>query len=207
MKKIIGTILLVAGMILVPGCTQTDQIEPLNEQISTLQKENETLTTQIEDLTTQIDTLSKEKQALEEEIKKLSEEEYTIYSRDVDSWEIIEVGKVGIDKDKTLQEKLQNIADELSKTCFEGLEISVEGIKTIGKDEIATINLKDKDENLNWMNKYFQGSAGAGVTKTALEETLLQRNINYPWIDGIEIIYNGEMLSIDHIELGDIIYR
>ena len=207
MKKIIGTILLVMGMILLPGCTETDQIEPLNEQISTLQKENETLTSKIDNLTNQIDTLNKEKQVLEEEIKKLSEEEYTIYSRDVDSWEVVEVSKLAIDKNKTLQEKLQIIADELSKTCFEGLEIQVEGIKTIGKDEIASINLKDKDEKLSWMSKYFQGSAGAGVTRTALEETLLQREISYPWIDGVEILYNGEMLSTDHIEFGDIIYR
>lgn len=207
MKKIMGTILLAAGMLLIPGCTQEDQIEPLNEQINTLQIENKTLTTQIEDLTTQIDTLNKEKQALEDEIKNLSQEEYSIYSRDVNSWEIIEVSKVTIDKDESLQEKLQDLADELSKTCFEGLEISVEEIKTIGKDEIAIINLKDNGEEINWMNKYFQGSTGAGVTKTALEETLLQRNISYPWVDGIEIVYNGEMLSIDHIELGDIIYR
>lgn len=207
MKKIIGSILLVVGMVFMPGCDQTDELAPLNEQINQLQTENTTLNNQIKDLTEQIDTLNEEKERLEDEIKKLAQEEYTIYSRDVNTWEIIEIGRVTLDKDETIKEKLQTLADKLSELCFEGLEISVEEIKTIGKDEIAIINLKDEGNNLSWMSSYFQGSTGGGVTKTALEETFLQRNTSYPWVDGIEIIYNNEAISIDHIELGEVIYR
>lgn len=207
MKKKIGIILLAIGIIWLPGCTQTDEIKPANKQMMSLQKENETLTTQIDNLTSQIDTLTKENEMLKLEIQKLSEEEYTLYSRDVDSWEVIEIGKVAISKDKTLQDKLQIIADELSKNCFDGLDIKVEEIKTIGNDEVALINLKDTSEELNWMDKYFQGSTGAGITTTALEESLLQKTTGYPWVDGIEIVYNGVALSSDHMELGNIIYR
>ena len=208
MKKKIAVILLALSTIGLSGCTQQlDQVNPLEEQVTTLQKENENLAKQVESLTKQIDELMEQNTKLQEEIQVLDEEQYTLYTRDVDSWEIVELETISLSKDETIKEKLQQIANEISKTCFENLEIKVEEIKTIGNKEIATINLKDNEEELNWMSNYFQGSTGAGVTLTILEESLLQRKSNYPWIDGIELVYNGETLSSTHIELGNILYR
>ncbi|MEG0386955.1 hypothetical protein [Niameybacter sp.] len=210
MNKKIGIILLSIGIMALSGCISTQPVQSpqdTDKQIIVLQEEKQQLEAEIDKLNKQVNQLIEENKNLKAEMQKLSEEDYILYTRDVDSWEIIELGNVVIEKDMSLQEKIQQIADEISRLAFEGLKIQVEEIKTIGNKKIALINLKDIGETSEWMNQYFQGSTGAGITMTILEESLLQRNSPYSWIDGIEIVYNGEILSSSHIELGNILYR
>lgn len=209
MYKKLGIALLVCSMLLIPGCTQNEVTNQENEVIIALQKENEELKQTIDTLKKEITTIEEENKILKQTVEEASKEAYTIYTRDVNSWEIIALSEVKIDKDQSLQDKIQTVANNLSKECFEGLEIKVEEIKDIGDKQIAIINLIDDSEreNANWMMNFFQGSTGAGITATSLEESLLQRDSQYAWVDGIEIFYNGEVLSGNHIEFNGIIYR
>lgn len=213
MYKKLGIALLVCSMLLIPGCTQNEVNNQESQAMIALQKENEELKQTIDTLEKEITTIKEEnenlKQTAEEASKEASKEAYTIYTRDVNSWEIVEISQVKVDKEQPLQDKIQTLADNLSKECFEGLEIKVEEIKEIGDKQIAIINLLDdsKKQNPNWMMNFFQGSTGAGITATSLEETLLQRDSQYTWVDGIEIFYNDEVLSDNHIEFNGIIYR
>ena len=219
MYKKIGIILLACGLLIVPGCASSqDQTTQPSEEVIALQKENETLKQTITTLEEQVEVLKEENEALkevqtpseeEQVVQEAAKENYTIYTRDVNSWEITTLGEVQVDETLSLQEKVQVVADELSKECFDGLAIEVEEIKQIGDHEVAIINLKDDEQNrdASWMVKFFQGSTGAGITATSLEESLLQRESQYPWVDGIEVLYNGQPLISDHIEFSNVIYR
>lgn len=219
MYKKIGIALLACSLLLVPGCASLEDNKPQpNEEVLALQKENETLKQTITTLEEQLEELKEENEALKEVqtpsedenvAQEVVEESYTLYTRDVNSWEITPLGEVQVDGNLSLQDKVQAVANELSKECFEGLEIEVEEIKQIGENEVAMINLKDEGQNQspNWMVNFFQGSTGAGITATSLEESLLQRASTYPWVDGIEIQYNGQPLVADHIEFSNVIYR
>lgn len=209
MNKKLGMALLACSILLIPGCAPNEGNSQETEQIKVLQEENSELKKTVDTLEQELAKLKEENESLKEIEAEKSKEIYTLYSRDVNSWEIIEVGEVKLDEGTPLQDKVQAVANELSKVCFEGLEIEVEEIKKIGNNDIAIINLKDKgqEQNPNWMVNFFQGSTGAGITATSLEESLLQRKSSYSWIDGIEIHYNGEALMTDHIEFGKIVYR
>ena len=214
MYKKLGIVLLACSMLLIPGCTPDEVNLQPSEEVIALKQENETLKQTITTLEEQIEELKEENEALkgskeEDSTEEVAKESYTLYTRDVNSWEITTLGEVQVDEALSLQDKLQTVADKLSKECFEGLEIDVEEIKQIGNSDVAIINLKDKGQNEspNWMVNFFQGSTGAGITATSLEESLLQRESAYPWVDGIEIQYNSEPLVTDHIEFSNIIYR
>lgn len=209
MYKKLGLILLATSMLLMPGCTKNEGTTLSNQEIVSLQKENEELKQTISKLEEEVLMVKEENETLKNSGTEVNTEEYTLYTRDVNSWEIIESSKIKIDETMDLKEKLQAVADELSKVSFKGLAIEVEEIKSIGNNEIAIINLMDDglDKEPNWNINFFQGSTGAGITKTAIEESFLQRNIASEWIDGIEVHYNNEPLVNDHIEFSEIIYR
>lgn len=209
MYKKLGLILLALSMLLMPGCTKDEGSTLPKEEVINLQKENEELKETINKLEEEILTIKEENETLKKTSEEASMEEYTLYTRDVNSWEIIETGKVKVDQTIDLKEKVQTVADELSKESFKGLAIEVKEIKNIGNDKIAMINLKDEgvEKEPNWTTNFFQGSTGADITKTTIEETFLQRNTSYPWIDGIEVHYNDEPLTSDHIDFSKIIYK
>lgn len=209
MHKKLGVVLLAVSMLLIPGCTKNQDLPQSDGTVISLKKENEELKKTISNLEQELQTIKEENEAFKQTIEEASMKEYALYTRDVDTWEITELSKIKVKQDLSLQEKLQAIADALSKECFEGLTIEVKEIKSIGNNEIAIIDLKDEgtDKEPSWMVNFFQGSTGAGITKTAIEESFLQRNTDDKWVDGIEIYYNGKVLSSDHIEFNGIIYR
>lgn len=201
------------GLVLVAltGCSSgtKTQMDELSYKLTQIEEENKNLEANVQALEAQIDQLTNENNSLLLEIESLTKLDYPIYTRDVDSWEIIEVEKAKIDKNLPVIEKLQVLAEKLSNSQFEGYPIEIKEVKNIKGNEIAIINLKDKSNKHEetWFGNYFQGSAGAEITKTAIEETLLQRKNQDQWIDGIQILYNGEELMSDHMTLGSIIYR
>ncbi|MGL4799373.1 MAG: hypothetical protein ACRCWY_08245 [Cellulosilyticaceae bacterium] len=209
-KLVKGLALALLSFTALTGCANQDanQIDTLNEKLVQLETTNKELQTSIQELEKEVDALTTENNSLLLEIESITKVEYTLYTRDVDSWEIIETEKVKVDKNVSIEEKLQTLANALSKTEFDGLEIEVQDIKKINGDEIAMINLKDAGEGDNtWERKYFQGSAGGEITNTAIQETFLQKEMKEDWIDGIKILYNGEEMMSSHMTLGPIIYR
>jgi hypothetical protein len=69
---------------------------------------------------------------------------------------------------------------------------------------IAVINISDPSRDA--MKYYFQGSAGAQTTFCMLVATLMQPHLRPPLLDGLILLYNGEMFSeLDHIDLTGII--
>ncbi len=116
--------------------------------------------------------------------------------RDINFW-------IKIPQDLNLFEKLELLVKKLSIYQFERLPIIIQEIKAINGKKIVTINLFDlyharwkKSPKLvkRWYD-YFQGSAGSRFACTALIETLLQREYELEWIDGVKFLYEGEPFS------------
>ena len=69
---------------------------------------------------------------------------------------------------------------------------------------IATINIVDPDKDA--MQYFFQGSAGARTTFYMIGATFMQSHLNPPLLDGLVLLYNGEMLpELDHINVEGIL--
>jgi len=69
---------------------------------------------------------------------------------------------------------------------------------------IAVINMVDTERDA--MGYFFQGSTGARTTFCMLAATFTQSHLAPPLLDGLVLLYNGEMLSeLDHINLAGIL--
>ena len=69
---------------------------------------------------------------------------------------------------------------------------------------IATVNMLDPDRDA--MGYFFQGSVGARTTFYVLGATFLQPHLDPPLLDGLVLLYNGEILpELDHINLTGIL--
>jgi len=120
-----------------------------------------------------------------------------------------------IKKEKSVKDKLSLIADTLSKSYFNNLEIS---IKDIYEDDnnilIANIDLIENPDydgpgsvpSYNSWYDHFQGSYGGRRTTILLKENLLQRNYEGVWIDGLVFFYEGDSIrSMAHLNLNGIV--
>lgn len=126
---------------------------------------------------------------------------------------------IEIPKALPLEEQLSIVANKLSIYCFSGLPITVMEIKSIDGSEIAVVNLKETEvnkgiDNLDeligktWKANYFQGSAGGIITSNQLVDTFLQNDYEGKWIDGVQFLYEGNIIEFDHVfGLSDINYR
>ena len=145
-----------------------------------------------------ISKLNSEVSLSTQEYKKSEVISLPVYTINEDNYELIEIEDyIQIYTDESMKEKLQSIADYLSKNYFGNLPIDV--IK-IEKD-IAYISLKeDKNSKASWATYYFQGSYGGRQTATKLVETFLQRNYKGNWIKGVKFLYNDqEDWGFEHI--------
>ncbi len=69
---------------------------------------------------------------------------------------------------------------------------------------VAVVNMVDRDRDA--MRYFFQGSAGGQTTFYMLAATFMQPHLSPPLIDGLVLLYNGEMLpELDHINLTGIL--
>lgn len=168
-----------------------------------------------ENITNDIDT-STNNVNNEEIVKSI---EMLLYSKDVNTDEQVVLGKIELNEDMTLEEKLEKLANELSAKEFDNLPIEFVKINNIGGKKIALFNLNevgnnagdvtfDKYEGTSWVNNYFAGSAGGSITEYALITTLLQKNYTGEWIDGIEFTYKNSKVEFDHVPgISEISYR
>lgn len=135
-----------------------------------------------------------------------SKEELSIYTIDDNTLEPNESSKIELSTDSSLEDKVQQLSNTVSKNYFDNLPIKVKSIDTIDGKKIATINLVD-DNNNKWSNK-FQGSTGGQITANTLIENFLQVSYKGEWIDGVKFLYNDEPIEYDHVyELSETQYR
>lgn len=135
-----------------------------------------------------------------------NKEELSIYTIDDNTLEPNESSKIELSTDSSLEDKVQQLSNTVSKNFFDNLPIKVKSIDTIDGKKIATINLLD-DNNNKWINK-FQGSTGGQITSNTLIENFLQVSYKGDWIDGVKFLYNDEPIEYDHVyELSETKYR
>lgn len=107
---------------------------------------------------------------------------------------------VAIREDLSLFEKLKLLADMLSRFRFGNLPINVLKIENRDTKKIAIVELEEKEGRYfpwSWRGQYFQGSTGGDITTATLVETLLQRDYEGDWIDGVEFYYEGKPMRGD----------
>lgn len=133
-------------------------------------------------------------------------EELSIYTIDDNTLEPNESSKIELSTDSSLEDKVQQLSNTVSKNFFDNLPIKVKSIDTIDGKKVATINLVD-DNNNTWSSK-FQGSTGGQITANTLIENFLQVSYKGEWIDGVKFLYNDEPIEYDHVyELSETKYR
>jgi hypothetical protein len=106
---------------------------------------------------------------------------------------------------KSLEENyfLKTYSKELISIFFELL--AIHQIPTPSRSlRLAVINMIDKD--LQAMGSFFQGSTSAQTTFYMLGATFMQPQLNPPLLDGMAVLYNGQMAPrLDHIDLSGIL--
>lgn len=218
-KKLIKIAMTIALATLVTGftvgCSGNENGEALNNSNSISENDNEKNV-----VSQDVESVDTEKTTDEEVIApKVQSEEFSLYSKDVNTDEEIILGVVSINETKTVEEKLQVLAGQLSKDAFTGLPIEFVEITEIEGKKVATFNLKEVGKNIeetdyskydgeSWFNNYFQGSTGGTITTYTLNKTLLQKEYSGEWVDGVKYLYKGQPIAFEHVEsLGSINYR
>lgn len=136
-----------------------------------------------------------------------SDNKLSVYSIDENTLEPNKSSDISVAASSSLQDKLQQLSNEVSKDYFESLPIKVKSIDTVDGKKIATINLVDGTDGSSWTNK-FQGSAGGQITANTLIENFLQVSYKGEWVDGVKFLYNDAPIEYDHVyELSQTQYR
>lgn len=117
------------------------------------------------------------------------------------------IGNIKINDNLTMENKIQLVIKEVSALQFENAPIELTKIE----NNIAYINIREDKENKLWSSRFFQGSTGSNITSYTLVESLLQRDYEGDWVDGIYITYENKAdIEFDHIDtdfFGNIIKR
>ena len=94
-------------------------------------------------------------------------------------------------------------ANKLTSIHFEIMRI--EKIDTPSRPlYLAVVNMVDP--NRDAMEYFFQGSTGGQTTFCMLGATFMQPHLESPLLDGLIILYNGELLpELDHINLSGVL--
>jgi hypothetical protein len=162
---------------------------------------------------------------------------FTVYGADPHTWSATDDFAIAIPEELPLAERLQVLADALSRRRFGKLPIEIIGVEERDGKTIVLVNLLESDWNRDlfaeerrlwsegkreeakslrrksqkptWRMLYFQGSTGGACTTIMLVDTFLQRGYDGTWLDGVEFHYEGEPISDewDHIHLTGTKYR
>lgn len=216
MKKIIYMFFMVCTAIMVSACSNSlkDENLRLTQEVATIKNENEALKNEVLGLKEANEKLTNEllefKEKIADPTPEVGEAIFKIYSADVNTYEKEVINQLILKEDLPLKEKLDTIAENLSKEKFDGLGIEIMEIEELNGKKIALINLfeKENDKNASWKTGYFQGSTGGIITANSLQETFLQKDYTGEWIDGVRFLYNKNTIEFDHVVgLSDIFYR
>lgn len=130
---------------------------------------------------------------------------FPIYTANSDTYEREEVADIRVDKDTELDDILTALVKDLSEKVFK-LPMTYESTQIILGQKIAVVNLHEKPEDksveytaVSWRTGYFQGSTGGVVTSVSLVETMLQREYDGDWVDGVKFLYEGKPIEFEHV--------
>ncbi|MEW9097108.1 MAG: hypothetical protein AB2417_18680 [Clostridiaceae bacterium] len=212
------------------GCSKS---KPTNAESDALEEKIEILTERNANLQENVNDLDKKYRALENKVKdQVSIIEMFKENKKNDKYELLPAYTANIDtykqevgfymvipKDKTLIQKLNMIAGELSKYYFSDLPIEVVRIDEVKGKKIAVVNIKESKDNQGikdasllkspaWVTEFLQGSAGGIITEDKLIGSFLQKEYKGEWIDGVKFLYNNEPINFQHAPtLADTSYR
>lgn len=222
-KKFISCVLVLA---MIPamfiGCTKQDQSQndQLAKEIQSLKEDNSKKEQELNDIKQQYNSLKeKESTSTGNQQNAAVQNIMPIFTVNVDTLKKDIAYYIEIPKDKALKDKLNIIAENLSKFQFKNLPIEVTKIEESNGKKIAVVNLKeasynegikdrDKLKGDTWANDFFQGSTGGTITSTTLIENFLQKDFNGEWVDGVRFTYNGGNVEFQHVEsLAKVVYR
>jgi hypothetical protein len=214
--------------LIITGCSATlkNENDILSKEVISLQEKNTNMINTISNLESTISVLNNDKEILEFRIDKLKKSSlrykdnlYPIYTADLYTYEILIEAYNYMPKETTLKKKLEILAKVLSEAYFDNLPIQVVRIEEINKKKIAIVNLMESAVNQEitdyeklvgktWATLYMQGSTGGTITQTTLIETMLQREYQGQWIDGVKFLYNNGVCDYEHApSLREINYR
>ena len=215
-KNITLGIIITASVISIYGCTENKKSNNQNIIEDTNQNINE------DDSNKNIITEEDKEINIEKTENKDSNKEYeifSIYTIDVNTDEKVILKNIELEKKLSVEEKLVELSNEVSNDLFNSLPLELIEIKDIEEKSIAVFNFEEVGQNAekatlfqdyegdSWF-QCFQGSAGGRVTEYTLIETLLQRNYEGEWIDGINFTYKGGSVEFEHMpKLSEIVYR
>ncbi|GAA0729519.1 hypothetical protein GCM10008905_29580 [Clostridium malenominatum] len=201
------------------GCSNRTNVqeEKLYTEIKTLQENNNELKDKYSGLDKKYKTLEskvKDQVAIIEMFKENKEnDKYELipaYTANVETYKQ-EIGFYMImPKDKTLIQKLNLIAGELSSYYFNNLPIEVTKVEEVEGKKIVVVNIKESKDNEGikdvalmksptWATGFLQGSAGGITTEDRLIETFLQRDYKGEWIDGVKFLYHEKTIEFEHV--------
>ena len=133
-----------------------------------------------------------------------------------DQYFLSKANTFALSPETSIKEALVKLGRHLTKTYFmkSGNEsegdiefevIEINNLKVEPKPlRVAVINMIDRDGYA--LKEYFQGSTGGQTTFAMVGATFIQPHLDPPLLDGLVILYNGEMLpELDHINLSGIL--
>ena len=101
-----------------------------------------------------------------------------------------------IEKNTTLEQKVNKIVSVVSSECFSNLPIKVKiyGNNTAKVDLLEFNN--DENNRVSWKEDYLNNSIREQTLRVLLEN-ILQDEYNGQWIEKVQLYYEGELLSLD----------
>ena len=107
----------------------------------------------------------------------------------------------------SLLQKVKLVASRLSVCQFGGKPIQVLRIERRKGKQVAVVNMPQQGPLSGGWHQSFQGSTGGAVAETRLVQTMLQRDYDGPWIDGVQFLYDNEPAELSHVSLGAPVFR
>lgn len=101
-----------------------------------------------------------------------------------------------IKEDTTMEEKIEEILNVISKECFNGLPLK----STIYGDEMAKIELveleDEKNNRASWKEDYLN-EENKRYTINAIVKNVLQEEYKGSWIKTVQLYYEEELITLD----------
>lgn len=203
------------------GCSNSlkEENSTLSKEIALLKEKNAALEKSVADLNKSLEDQKNLNDTSAEPVFSSNSNIHPIYIANNNTYKIEKNAYIYISEETPLKQKLDILADALSEAYFSSLPIEVLRIEELDKKKIAVVNLKEASENKGktdpkdikgktWAFQYMQGSTGGTVTQTTLIETMLQREYQGEWVDGVKFLYEGGVCAFEHANsLQDINYR
>lgn len=189
------------------GNNEKSQIEELQKKLSESNIRIEQLEQKLNEKQNEIDQLK----ALQNQVEiKTNGNEVNdvrlIYISPDNYGKILTENIITIDKDKTLEHNVKKVIDGTMRNFFKGKKYEV-SFKQLNGKSIVVLNLIDEKESKSWYNT-FQGSTGGYVNSNMIIENTLQRDYKGKWIDGLQVLYNGNKAEFQHApDLENILYK